>query len=372
MRKVLLSTVLVLLPASIGLAQGGYIHGDGDPRTMTPTPNCGVSRLYIDDSTAKLYISAQGSPCVWKDADESGVGGIISVFGRNTPDIVAATGDYTAAQVTNAADLSSATQQTFLGAIKTPAFTLGARLASTLSGDGQSIIVQADNGQIPIVPGHVLSWITDTSGGGHGAGDSGLDATTVCTSSNGKCASPPTGNGFAVVANGAFSSAARTLVAGDIPNLTQYQPTGNYFSFATGGVTANHLPRTISGLGNQQDSTLIDDGAKVSTTLPFLASRYSTVTNCVSAASPAVCGASTTGKVQVAAAATSLTINTSTVTALTGCWFTYDVTGITAPQNIALMVPPYISSRVVGTSMTITLPVAPVTSAANLQFGCIN
>jgi hypothetical protein len=115
-------------------------------------------------------------------------GAVNSVFGR-VGGVVAQTNDYTASQVTNAADLSSTSQQTFLGALKFPAFLLGARLASTLSGDGQSIVVQADNGQIPIPPGHLLSWVTDTAGGGHGAGDSGLDITTVCSSTNGRCTS---------------------------------------------------------------------------------------------------------------------------------------------------------------------------------------
>jgi hypothetical protein len=152
---------------------------------------------------------------------------------------------------------------------------LGVNFAKSMSGDSQALVSEADNGSIPIAPHHLLSWIPDTVGGtGSGAGDSGIDATLVCTSSNGKCAAAPTGNGFAVVVNGAFASAARTLVAADIPNLTQYQAAGNYFSFASGAVTANFIPKTISALGNQGNSSIADNGTDVITTEPFSAPAY--------------------------------------------------------------------------------------------------
>jgi hypothetical protein len=50
------------------IAQGPIIHGSGDPRTLSPTPNCGYSRFYVDDSTGKLYQANTGSPCAWSDA----------------------------------------------------------------------------------------------------------------------------------------------------------------------------------------------------------------------------------------------------------------------------------------------------------------
>ena len=53
-----------------------------------------------------------------------GAGTITSVFGRTGPAIVAAIGDYTAAQVSNAADTSAATTQTFTGEVVAP--SLGA------------------------------------------------------------------------------------------------------------------------------------------------------------------------------------------------------------------------------------------------------
>lgn len=43
----------------------GVIHGNGDPRTLHPTPNCAFGRFYVDDSTQQMYQAMQGSPCSW-------------------------------------------------------------------------------------------------------------------------------------------------------------------------------------------------------------------------------------------------------------------------------------------------------------------
>jgi hypothetical protein len=104
----------------------------------------------------------------------------------------------------------------------------------------------------------------------------------------------------------------------------------------------------------------------------FKTGSYQTATVCSSTASPAVCGSAVAGEVQVAAAATTLTINSTAITANTGCWFTYNTEGITAPTNIASLIAPHISSRTAGTSLTITVPVAPLTNPVNVQFGCLN
>jgi hypothetical protein len=62
MKKLFAAAVLVLA-AFVCHAQQGYIHGNGDPRTTGR--DCGQSRFYIDDTTAQMYESGPGSPCVW-------------------------------------------------------------------------------------------------------------------------------------------------------------------------------------------------------------------------------------------------------------------------------------------------------------------
>jgi hypothetical protein len=68
-----LALLLATLAMSIGAGAQGIMHGKADPRTLTPTPNCGLSRFFVDDSTQKMYIAAAGSPCSWIDAAASGV-----------------------------------------------------------------------------------------------------------------------------------------------------------------------------------------------------------------------------------------------------------------------------------------------------------
>lgn len=120
------------------------------------------------------------------------------------------------------------------------------------------------------------------------------------------------------------------------------------------------------GNGTPNDATAAVAGG----TAKFAA--YTTATVCTSVTAPAACGAAMAGKVQVAAAGTAITINSTAITASTGCWFTYTIEGITAPTNIASLLSPYVSARTPGTSITLTLPVAPVANPVNLNFGCVN
>jgi lysophospholipase L1-like esterase len=64
MRRLLLLGVCLAATAT-AIAQGPIQHGSGDPRTLSPTPNCAGSRFYVDDSTQQLYVASIGSPCIW-------------------------------------------------------------------------------------------------------------------------------------------------------------------------------------------------------------------------------------------------------------------------------------------------------------------
>lgn len=95
------------------------------------------------------------------------------------------------------------------------------------------------------------------------------------------------------------------------------------------------------------------------------------LTKCANSASPAACGNSPAGVVQVAAAGTTLVVNT-TAAAATGVYSLSYTTGAagcsTAPANIASLLQPYVSSITDGVSFTITLPVAPTTNPACIQY----
>jgi hypothetical protein len=73
---------------------------------------------FVIDQTGKLWIcTAAGTPGTWTQA-----GPVSSVFTR-TGAVVATSGDYTAAQITNAADKSSGSQQAFTGEVAAPDFS---------------------------------------------------------------------------------------------------------------------------------------------------------------------------------------------------------------------------------------------------------
>jgi hypothetical protein len=87
-----------------------------------------------------------------------------------------------------------------------------------------------------------------------------------------------------------------------------------------------------------------------------------TISNCHSTESPAICGSAPTGLVRVAAGASTLTVNTTVVTDNSRFSLVYTTAGASCgrtPENIAVLLPPYVSAISEGRSFTITLPVAP-------------
>ena len=78
---------------------------------------------FVIDHTGVIWIcTTAGTPGTW-------TGGGVTTFNTRAGAVVPASGDYTAAQVTNAADKSSASQQTFTGNVSAPAY-----IASGLTG----------------------------------------------------------------------------------------------------------------------------------------------------------------------------------------------------------------------------------------------
>jgi hypothetical protein len=171
--------------------------------------------------------------------------------------------------------------------------------------------------------------------------------------------------GFANTADTAATMQANATVGG----------TSSYFSFLT-SATANTNPveklRLAGGLSVGSANVTTDPGDGNILAKSLTAASWINPTTCTSVASPAVCGANVAGIVQIAAAATTLVINSTAITARTGCWFTYNTEGITAPTNVASLISPYVTARTAGTSLTIAIPVAPLTNPVNLQFGCVN
>ena len=184
---------------------------------------------------------------------------ISKVFGRTTNAIVAATGDYTAAQVTNAADKASAAQQTFVGNGQFPSIgvnvappalghiqvagllTVGT-LGSTVRDDGAGgLLMEAGSGDYIFLRPYagtnnyalegIGSWTTKN---GSGATQNTLDdsagnaifAGTVKATRFGSNATPPTVSG--TVSSAPPSSATIQTALGNLVLGTAYQNTLSY------------------------------------------------------------------------------------------------------------------------------------------------
>ena len=97
-------------------------------------------------------------------------------------------------------------------------------------------------------------------------------------------------------------------------------------------------------------------------------------TNCTSSASPAVCGANVVGAVAMAAAATTLVVNTTAVTAKSriivgmDSSLSTDLSVTCNTTNIAV----WISARTPGTSFTITAASGPVTNPMCMSYTIVN
>ncbi len=104
----------------------------------------------------------------------------------------------------------------------------------------------------------------------------------------------------------------------------------------------------------------------------IVSTSYSTGSYCSSKTSPAACGSASAGKVLILASTKNLEIDSTNFTANTGCWFTYDTSGMALPTNISSLLTPYISARIAGKGITISIPVPPLVNPINLLFGCEN
>ncbi len=95
---------------------------------------------------------------------------------------------------------------------------------------------------------------------------------------------------------------------------------------------------------------------------------------CISAASPAVCGANSTGFVVVAASATTVVVDSTSVTANSTIQLTFDSSLGTALSVTCNTTPVQgtVSARTAGTSFTITVPSAPTTNPACFSYQIIN
>lgn len=154
---------------------------------------------------------------------------------------------------------------------------------------------------------------------------------------------------------------------------------GNYFMHLKdsgvffGDPTTGSGLNTLVGIG-RASATVAQSQTDAGTPAGFMASAYSTATNCSSAASPAVCAASSAGSVVVAAAATTVVVNTTAVTANSQIFVFFDSSlstklGVTCNTTVPSVYG--VTARTAATSFTITAT-APVTDGACFSYLIVN
>ena len=150
-------------------------------------------------------------------------------------------------------------------------------------------------------------------------------------------------------------------------------------------VTYNVLA-VADGTNQGADNGLIDSNSyEGSATNDLLGSNITLITNgqitqinsssnCSSSANPATCGSEASGSVVIAAGATDVTVDTTTVTASSQILVTFDASlgsrlGVTCNTTFAA---PYVETRTAGTSFKIAVPTAPSSHPACFNYTIIN
>jgi hypothetical protein len=137
------------------------------------------------------------------------------------------------------------------------------------------------------------------------------------------------------------------------------------------GLSAGTANVTIGNGGLSLSSNFAASGLFLNQ--PANATAYQTATNCSSSASPAVCGSAAAGSFVLAAAATSVSVNTTAVTANSQLIVINDDSlgtklGVTCNTTLDQV---FVSARVAATSFTIT-GTAPVTNPNCYSYLIIN
>lgn len=141
------------------------------------------------------------------------------------------------------------------------------------------------------------------------------------------------------------------------------QATGRSFTFYEDGSALAHM--------------LIDGGRAFMVDTAMNAPTYQTLTNCASSASPAVCGAAAAGAFVIAAAGTTVTVNTTAVTANSEIEVTPDASlgtrlGVTCNTSLASIIGPVVTARTAGTSFAVTITGTTITNPACYSYSITN
>lgn len=154
-------------------------------------------------------------------------------------------------------------------------------------------------------------------------------------------------------------------------------PVAFFLGLILGGfLDAGHADVTVIGsrLPSVITATSVTSSGPISGTT-ITGATYATATNCASKFNPAVCGSASAGHFAIAAATTSVVVNTTAITANSQVFVTENSdmgSRIAVTCNTTLGRSYVVTARTAGTSFTITTSAAPVTDPACLAYHIVN
>ena len=152
--------------------------------------------------------------------------------------------------------------------------------------------------------------------------------------------------------------------------------TFNAATFFSGTVGAAAFAMN-SSLVSGQNSSAVQTIALNATTGTITGTKYLTGVQCASSASPAVCGAASTGYITIAASGSSVVVNTTAVTVQSNIFIQPDETlgsalGVTCNTTLSSLVSPVVTAKTAGTSFTITTSATILTNPACYSYIIVN
>lgn len=238
------------------------------------------------------------------------------------------------------------------------ATTVTSSVAST--GTGNVVLANTPTLITPVIGAATGTTLALTNSAGSGSGTLTVNNTgaadTIRTQSSGT-------TNFSVGFSGAVSAAS-------------YASAGNVT--AAGTVTSNGFGGVNASSGPVSASSTVSAGTSVTAATFVKGATYQTATNCSSAASPAVCGSAAAGSFVIAAAGTSVVVDTTAVTASSQIIVQPDSSlgtklGVTCNTLISSVINPIVTARTAATNFTVTIPGAGlVTNPACYSYSIIN
>lgn len=147
---------------------------------------------------------------------------------------------------------------------------------------------------------------------------------------------------------------------------------GGAYAIASSATQSNATPDTF--LRRDSAGVFGSGTAANNNSGSFKALAYLTNTNCTDSAGAAACGSATAGSFVIDAAATTVVVSTTSVTANSQIFVQFDSSlgarlSITCNSTVAL---PAVTARTAATNFTVTVPVAPITNPACYSYHIVN